>query len=697
MPADLAPDTRRAPSIRRRLLAFAVLILTPVLVGALVSGGVLLHSASQSDRLGAEIVQESRASIALLRGLHAARFAGSGYMEEGESDELADFDRAAVAVAVGLRSPSVFDEPRERAALRGAEREWRAAVDQLRHTQAGFGQGPAGEEDPEDVFEAHVTAALAAVERLVAHGQDEADAELVAARRAARWQALAALVALLVALATAVALASRMAAALPRPLEQLTRAVRAMGAGDLDQHIPEAPSAELRELGETFNRMAAALREQHEQLERQAFTDPLTGVPNRALFERRARAALESGRGTVGVLMIDLDDFKLVNDGLGHQSGDQLIRLAAERISAAARPSDTVARLGGDEFAVLLEDLRGLDDALAAAERLRRRFDAPFDLDGSQVVVSASIGVALAQGSLDPVELLRRADLAMYRVKERGKDGTMFFDPQMEDRAVGRLDAVNALRAALDRGELVAHFQPIVELASGDVVSAEALLRWERPGHGLVPPLDFIPLAEETGLIQPIGAWILEEACTQARLWRADGHERVRVSVNVSARQLLDPEFERMVEQTLRKTGLEPDALVLEVTESSVMQNAELTIPKLERIVGTGVRLSLDDFGEGYSSLSHIRRLPITGLKIARPFVRELGDRGGDPRLVHGIIELARRLDLTLVAEGIELRAQEEALRSFGCRFGQGFLFSRPVPAPAFRALLAGALTDPVT
>jgi diguanylate cyclase (GGDEF)-like protein len=694
---DSEPNTRRTPSIRRRLLLFAALILAPVVLGALVSGGMLLHSASRSEKLGGEIVRESRASVALLQSLHAARLAGSGYMEEGEADELADFKRAAVDVAAATRVSSVFDEESKRAALRGAEREWQAAVDQLRRTHAGFGQGPEDEEDPEDVFEDHVNAAIEAVERLVAHSQDEADAELAASRRAARWQALAALVALLVALATAVAVASRMAAALPRPLEQLTRAVRALGAGDLDQHIPEAPSAELRELGETFNRMAAALREQHEQLERQAFTDPLTGVPNRALFERRARAALERGRGTVGVLMIDLDDFKLVNDGLGHLSGDQLIRLAAERISAAARPSDTVARLGGDEFAVLLEDLRGLDDALAAAERLRRRFDAPFDLDGSQVVVSASIGVALAQGSLDPVELLRRADLAMYRVKERGKDGTMFFDPQMEDRAVGRLDAVNALRAALDRGELVAHFQPIVELASGDVVSAEALLRWERPGHGLVPPLDFIPLAEETGLIQPIGAWILEEACTQARQWRADGHARVRVSVNVSARQLLDPEFERMVEQTLRKTGLEPDALVLEVTESSVMQNAELTIPKLERVVATGVRLSLDDFGEGYSSLSHIRRLPICGLKIARPFVRELGERGGDPRLVHGIIELARRLDLTLVAEGIELRAQEEALRSFGCRFGQGFLFSRPVPAPAFRALLAGALTDPVT
>ena len=207
----------------------------------------------------------------------------------------------------------------------------------------------------------------------------------------------------------------------------------------------------------------------------------------------------------------------------------------------------------------------------------------------------------------------------------------MFFDPQMEDRAVGRLDAVNALRAALERGELVAALPADRRARQRRRGRREALLRWERPGHGLVPPLDFIPLAEETGLIQPIGAWILKEACTQARLWRADGHARVRVSVNVSARQLLDPDFERMVEQTLRETGLEPDALVLEVTESSVMQNAELTIPKLERVVGTGVRLSLDDFGEGYSSLSHIRRLPISGLKIARPFVRELGDREAIP------------------------------------------------------------------
>ena len=332
-----------------------------------------------------------------------------------------------------------------------------------------------------------------------------------------------ALVALLTSLGMAALLAGRLAAAALRPIHRLTHAARAFGSGHLGHRVAVDSSAELQEMADTFNGMAEALQEQHRQLERQAFTDSLTGIANRALFEDRARHALSRTVRTdeqIAVLMIDLDDFKLVNDGLGHSSGDELIALAAQRIDGATRPSDTVARLGGDEFAVLLESVGGLDDALGAAERIRRLFDTPFDLGGADVVVSASIGIALAVPSLDAEELLRRADLAMYRVKESGKDGTAFFDSAMEDRAVDRLDVLSALRKAIERDELVAHYQPIVDLETGEVVAAEALLRWERPGHGLVAPLDFIPYAEESGLIQPIGAWILKEACAQARAWR---------------------------------------------------------------------------------------------------------------------------------------------------------------------------------
>jgi diguanylate cyclase (GGDEF)-like protein len=444
-------------------------------------------------------------------------------------------------------------------------------------------------------------------------------------------------------------------------------------------------------MADTFNGMAEALQAQHRQLERQAFTDSLTGIPNRLLFEDRARHALNRTLRTterVAVLMIDLDDFKLVNDGLGHSSGDELIAAAARRIDDATRPSDTVARLGGDEFAVLLESVRGLDDALSAAERIRAVFAVPFSLTGGEVVLTTSIGLAMAQESLDVDELLRRADLAMYRVKEQGKNGSAFFDPAMEGRAVDRLDVLNGLRKALERDELVVHYQPIVNLETEAVVAAEALMRWDRPGHGVVPPLDFIPFAEETGLIQPMGAWILKEACSQARAWRDEGAPGIMVGVNVSARQLLDPEFEDIVSRTLAETGLEPAGLVLEVTESSVMQDPEVTIPKLDRIVHSGVQLTLDDFGEGYSSLSHLQRLPVMGLKIARPFVKGLADPDADPRLVRGIIELADSLELNLVAEGIELTEQRDALRTFGCQLGQGFLFARPLELPAFRALL---------
>ena len=669
---------------------FAAAVLAPLVVGALACGFVLLLSSTRSHRLAEETVNESKVSVALFQNLEASRIAGSSYMEDGEREDLVAFQSAAKRVDRAL-GESAFDEAEERALSRGLNRDWQAAVRQLRATPTGISSSRDDAKDPEDIFEEHVNAAIGGVERLVDSSQHEIESDLSATGRLNRAQAVIALVALLTSLGIAALLARRLAVTALRPINLLTHAARAFGSGHLGHRVEVTSSAELQEMAETFNGMAEALQQQHHQLERQAFTDSLTGIPNRALFEDRARHALDRSlrtRERIAVLMVDLDDFKLVNDGLGHSSGDELIALAAGRISEATRPSDTVARLGGDEFAVLLESVRGLDDALGAAERIRRTFELPFDLDGSDVVVSTSIGIAMAIDSLDAEELLRRADLAMYRVKESGKDGTAFFDPAMEDRAVDRLDILSALRKAVERDELVAHYQPIVNLETGEVVAAEALMRWDRPGHGLVQPLDFIPFAEETGLIQPMGAWILKEACTRAREWRAHGAPTVRVGFNVSARQLIDPEFEHIVSATLAATGLEPEALVLEVTESSVMENPEVTIPKLDRIIQTGVQLTLDDFGEGYSSLSHLQRLPVQGLKIARPFVKGLADPAGDARLVRGIIELAHSLELQLVAEGIELPEQRDALRALGCSLGQGFLFARPLELPKFQALL---------
>jgi EAL domain-containing protein (putative c-di-GMP-specific phosphodiesterase class I) len=304
-----------------------------------------------------------------------------------------------------------------------------------------------------------------------------------------------------------------------------------------------------------------------------------------------------------------------------------------------------------------------------------------------------SVGIAMSTEGCDETELLRRADLATYRVKAHGRDACEFFDPAMDDQAAERLEMVNSLRWAVERDELVVHYQPIMDLESGDVRAVEALLRWQRPGRGLVSPVEFIPLAEQTGVIVALGEWVLNVACAEARGWQRDGLADVPVTVNVSARQMLDPGFEAIVAGALAASELDPARLILEVTESSVMQNADVTIAKLDRISSTGVRIALDDFGEGYSSLGQLRQLPIDILKIARPFVRELTEDDHDPALVRGIIELARSLGLRLVAEGIESPEQEAILRAFDCPLGQGFLFARPLEAEALRALLGERAT----
>jgi diguanylate cyclase (GGDEF)-like protein len=677
-----APE--RGRSLRARLLLGAIAVMAPVLLGAGIWLMLTSRSAGDYKDLVKETAVESEESISLLRDLGAATDAGHLYIETGEPAALRQFRRAARGVDAGFEDPGVYDEPAEIRALTSIRGPWAEAKQEV-----AAGTGPRLERH--DRFADNMQLATAGLEQLLGDFQDEIVDDLAMTERSAELNWLLGAAAILVSLMLAALLANRLSKALVRPLDELALAARSVAAGHLAHRLEPSAMDELNEVGSTFNAMAEALHDQREELERQAFADSLTGLANRALFEDRARHALErmAGRGErAAVLVIDLDGFKLVNDGLGHSCGDALLRQAAARMEATLRPSDTLARLGSDEFAVLLENVRGLDDALGAAERLRQAFDAPFMLKGSEVLITVSVGIALSTDSVhDESELLRRADRAMYRVKQRGRNASEFFDPEMDDQAGERLETLNDLRRAVDRGELVVHYQPIVDLDTGEVRAAEALLRWQRPGHGLMAPLTFIPLAEQTGLIVSVGAWVLREACAEARRWGELG-DGVPVTVNVSARQLIDADFESTIAEALRSSGLDPARLVLEVTESTVMQQPEVTVRKLDMISATGVRIALDDFGEGYSSLGQLRELPIDILKVARPFIRELTEQSHDPALLRGIIELGRSLGLQLVAEGIEHPEQQAILRAFDCQLGQGFLLSRPLEADGLRAFL---------
>jgi diguanylate cyclase (GGDEF)-like protein len=674
---------RFAGSLRGRLLLVVLAITVPILVGAGLWVALLANSSSDYRQLASEAAEESDASVSMLERLNEAEESGIDYMSTGRAMSLAEFRRIAAEIDRELADTERYDEPAEVIAFVSIRRPWKQAKQHISSDGSHVG--------PQDTFESHMHQAADGLERLMAGSQDEVFAELRGTERAARLNWLLGVSGIVVALLLAALLAQRLSKSLLRPLGQLSEAASSLGKGHLDHRVEIDSTAELNELGGAFNAMAEALQQQRDELERHAFSDSLTGLANRALFEDRTGHALErvAGRGErVAVLVVDVDGFKLVNDALGHASGDELLTHAAERMNRSLRPSDTLARLGSDEFAVLLESVRGLDDALGAAERLRQAFADSFVLKGSEVIVTASVGIAMStEDTRHASELLRRADLAMYRVKAHGRNGCEFFDPAMDDQAADRLEMVNALRRAVEREELVVHYQPIIDLETGEVSAAEALLRWQRTG-GLVSPVEFIPLAEETGVIVSIGEWVLHEACAEARRWSDEGLPAVPVTVNVSARQLLDPRFESLVAAALTASGLDPGRLILEVTESSVMQNADVTIAKLDRVSETGVRIALDDFGEGYSSLGQLRELPIDILKIARPFVRELTDDQHDPALVRGIIELARSLGLRLVAEGIEYPEQQAILRAFDCPLGQGFLFARPLESQGLREML---------
>ena len=431
-----------------------------------------------------------------------------------------------------------------------------------------------------------------------------------------------------------------------------------------------------------------------------AFHDPLTDLGNRALLIERLTEALSSphpGR-KVAVLWLDLDDFKRVNDILGHAAGDELLREVSTRLRRVLRPTDVAARLGGDEFAVLLDDIKTDDDALHAGERVLLALSSPIDVGERTVTVRASVGVAVADGNeWTTDELLRNADVAMYIAKSQGKSCVRLFEGSMHDALVERLTMETALERAVELAQLRLHYQPIVELATGAIVGMEALVRWDHPERGLLPPGEFIPLAEETGLVLPIDRWVLLKACCQATQWEREVLDggRLEVAVNLSTRQLEDDELLDMVKLALEVSGLAPDRLVLEVTESFVLRDEVAGARLLTALRALGVRLAIDDFGTGYSSLSYLRQLPVDVLKIDRSFTTGVGDNDEDHALVQAVVRLAESLGLDAVAEGVENESQRDALVRLGCQQGQGYHFSRPVEAAEMEALLRLAETLP--
>ena len=444
-------------------------------------------------------------------------------------------------------------------------------------------------------------------------------------------------------------------------------------------------------MGTGHDLMRGITARKQESLYRLAHYDALTGLPNRLLFFDRLQQALSQAarHGTLlGVMLLDLDRFKAINDSFGHTAGDALLQAVGRRIGECIRDGDTVARLGGDEFTLLLQDIRQTQHAALVAQKIIEALQQPFLLNGYEVTVNTSIGIALYPLCRDAETLLKHADTAMYKAKEEGGNGYRFYTDAMSSADTRRLSLEAQLRKAIERDELVLHYQPQVDLVSGRLLGAEALLRWQHPEHGLIPPGEFIPLAEETGLIVPIGEWVLRAACAQNRAWQNAGLAPLRVAVNVSGRQFRHLDLLETIYKTLEDTGLDSRYLEIELTEGVLMQDTVVALQTLHALSAMGVLISIDDFGTGYSSLSYLKRFPIDMLKIDRSFVQDIATDPDDTAIVQAIIAMSHGLGIKTIAEGVETREQLDFLRRHQCDAVQGYCLSRPLPAEAFTQFL---------
>ncbi|MBI3391926.1 MAG: EAL domain-containing protein [Nitrospirae bacterium] len=438
-----------------------------------------------------------------------------------------------------------------------------------------------------------------------------------------------------------------------------------------------------------FLRDVTARKQAEARLTYLAYYDALTGLPNRMLFADRLKQAMLEGirrEHPVAVLLMDVDRFRTFNDTLGHEAGDQLLRAASQRLRLSTRESDTLARLGGDEFGIVLTGLRDESDIGRAVQRILDSFAEPLSVEEQTLYVTMSIGVSVHPGdSLSAEGLIRNADAALSRARELGGNAFQFFRPEMYTRTAKNLALENDLRRSLPRGDFILHYQPQFDLKTGDLIGAEALVRWMHPQRGLVPPGDFIPLAEETGLIVPLGEVVLRQALSQAKAWHDGGLPPLPIAVNFSVRQFRHAAMVETVHRALEETGADPRWLDIELTESSIMKNPEAVIASLGELKRLGILVSVDDFGTGYSSLAHLKRFPIDVIKVDQSFVRNVTTDPNDAAIAAAIVTMAQTLGMRVIAEGVETEGQAGFLRSKGCDGAQGYLFSRPLPAEAFR------------
>jgi diguanylate cyclase (GGDEF)-like protein len=677
------------------MLLWLSLMLVP-LIGGGVAGLVLQQYRIHQTRTTAHLVATKFLRLERTHHLlHDAEVAATGRLLAPADPEAGRRLRAADAAAErSLRGLEAVTNSDQRPLVGHARALWRRA----NAAATAPRQRPAGEDELRalhlDVFDAQDTL-NALTDGFAGEVHDNA-----ASARDQRTQGLALAISFLLSSGIAILLALRLRRAILGPLALLRASARRLGSGDLAHSVELDSFAELNEVAESLNAMAQRLDDSQRELSHQAYHDDLTGLANRTvLFERvqqaLARAATAGDDRSVAVLFVDVDDFKAINDSLGHSVGDDVLRHLAARLRDALRPSDTVARHGGDEFAVLVEDIRERDGGARVAERMLLALSLPMNVGGIELSLGASIGVAVATpaDAMTAEELMRAADLAMYAAKADGKRRYRTFDPAMLAGAVERLELEADLKRALEHDELDVHYQPIVELSTGRIRAVEALARWTHPRRGPIPPDVFIALAEETGLIVPLGRRLLARACGDLPVLRAQlDHPGLTMGVNLSARELLDPALPAAIEGETAAAGLERGALTVEITESVLMSDVAAAKARLAELKGLGVLVALDDFGTGYSSLAYLREFPVDRLKIDRAFSSGVAEPGSDDHeLVRTILDLGRSRRMVVVAEGIEDADQHRELARLGCELGQGYLFCRPLPVDGLVAALRGA------